>query len=536
MEAGPPEPLEHLLRELERGSVYPETSEEGEVEIIQTHLSIVCLVGDRAYKLKKAIRLPFVDFSRLEQRRYYCEEELRLNRRLCPEVYLEVAPLRRTGTGSLRFGGEKEGPGEIIDFAVKMRRLPAEAMMDRRLAAGMVSRETVEAIARRMAAFHRDACRDEETRKFGSPATLRDNALSNFEETRGDVESGLFDSSLHDLLEQRCREDFDRLLPELERRAVEGRVVDGHGDLHSRNICLTSPPAIYDCIEFQPAFRCADVATENAFLVMDLTYRGHPELARAYLDAYIAEDGDEAQRVLMPTLVRYRAMVRAKVDAIGSREAEMEAGEAERLRHGAQKHFHLAAASAVEEVRPVLLVASGLPASGKSTVLKQLAAVAGWPVLSSDRLRKELAGAGETERLPEKYYTPEFSARVYRELNLRAEEALARGPVLLDANFPSRESRAQARTVADKVGAGCAVLAFSLDESEQGERLRQREEEGTGISDAGLDVYRKLKAAYEPPDAALERIQVTEVDGSAQAGASVSHVLRFLMETGWPDR
>ncbi|MEX2581541.1 MAG: AAA family ATPase [Verrucomicrobiales bacterium] len=489
------------IEQLRDPTVFPEGADS--VEIIQTHLSVVCLTGNVVYKLKKPIRLPFADFSTLEKRRWFCEEELRLNRRLCPEIYLEVASLRQRSDGELSFAGDGGTDGEIVDCAVRMKRLPANRMLDVLLEKDAVAAEDVEEIARRMTAFHREADRGPDTRKLGAPRKLREFSLANFEETRTAVGS-VFPPDLHRILEARTRTDFDRWTPLLETRSDSGHVVDGHGDLHARNICLTEPVSIYDCIEFNPEFRCGDVATEHAFLTMDLRFRGHAGLAASYLDAVTQANGDEEMRRLMPMLVRYRAMVRAKVASITAGETELPEGDRGEARETALRYLRLAAASAVEEDGPWWLILCGLPASGKSTLATGLARSASdaWPVFASDRVRKELAGGAPTDSLPDRYYTPEFSRRTYDAVYDRAEEATGRaGVVILDANFGQREERARACEAATKAGAKAAILHLDADETAIRERLEARSRDPDSQSDADLSVYESLRERFERPEA-----------------------------------
>jgi aminoglycoside phosphotransferase family enzyme/predicted kinase len=509
------------IEKLRDPAIYPEQVDS--VEILQTHLSVVVLSGDRAYKFKKAIHLPFADFTSLEQRRHFCEEELRLNGRLCPEIYESVVMLRSDEDGGLRIGET----GEIVDFAVKMRRLPQERMMDVLLERNAVTREQIESIALQMAAFHREAPRGPEVDAWGNPEKLRGFALANFTETRG-----FFPDRLHAALATRTERDFERLLPELKARVAAGHVVDGHGDLHARNICLIDPPAIYDCIEFNPGFRCGDVATEHAFLVMDLRFRGHPELAFAYLETVIRESGDEGMKDVLPTLVRYRAMVRAKVSAILSGEKEIPDDERVASAEIASRYLRLAAASAIEEDGPWWLIFCGLPASGKSSVAEALCEASGgaWPVLSSDRVRKELAGVAPTEPLPESFYSDEFSHRTYAELLERAKAATAsRAVVILDANFRERRERSLARESARAAGARLAILRVDADEAVVIERLASRKNDPTSVSDADRAVYEKLKARYEVPQEG-EADRLFPIDGDVEPAIAVEGILAGLIE------
>lgn len=500
-------------------ALYPERPES--VEIVQTHLSVVVLAGGSAYKFKKALLLPFADFSTLEKRRAACEAEVELNRRLCPEIYEGVVVWTARGIAP---SSETASP---LDYAVKMRRLPQDRMMDEFLARGAVGKDEIDAVARRVVAFHREARRGPEIDAWGDPERLRGFALANFEETRG-----RFPAKLHHALARRTERDFDELLPPMKERLARGFVIDGHGDLHARNICLVEPPAIYDCIEFNPAFRCGDVATEHAFLAMDLRYRGHPELAARYVEAVVAEGGDPELPLLLPALVRYRAMVRAKVSGIAA--AEPELGEAARLAAAAEagRYLRLAAASAVEGEAPLWILCCGLPASGKSVAAEALAEASGgaWPLLSSDLLRKELAGAAPTERLPPACYSPDFSRRTYDELLARALAASGRGRVvLIDANFRSRADRLRFAEAARGAGARSVLLQVEIDEDLARERLRRRAAAGDSVSDADAAVYETLRRSFEPPEGG-EADRLLRLPGELGPGEAAESVLAGLLD------
>jgi aminoglycoside phosphotransferase family enzyme/predicted kinase len=498
-------------------------------EIVQTHLSVVCLAGDFAYKFKKSIRLPFADFSTLEQRHHFCDEEMRLNRRLCPDVYLDVLPMRCDGKGKPHLG---EGEGAIIDYALRMRRLPAERMLDVLLGENLVTPSDIREIARRIVAFHATAPRGEEILAWGDPEKLRGFAFANFEETLLDAgPDRVMSGSLHGALSARTRSDFERHLPLMRKRAAAGHVVDGHGDLHARNICLSDPIAIYDCIEFNPAFRCGDTATEHAFLLMDLRFRGHPELATVYRDAVLAENEDREMETLLPMLVRYRAMVRAKVAAITARETELSHNDRSQAAADARDYLRLAAVSAIEEDGPLWLIFCGLPASGKSCIAEALAASSrgGWSVLSSDRVRKELAGVAPTEKLPPECYDDDFSRRTYDELRARA--SAERGVIILDANFRTRAERRLTLTAAKAAGARLVILRVETDEAVVLQRLAARADDPAAVSDADRAVYEKLKSALEPPDG-QEADLLIAVSGNIAADAAVDEILASLATRG----
>ncbi len=514
-----------LIDALRDPSVFRERPDR--VEIVQTHLSVVCLAGELAYKLKKPIRLPFADFSTVGKRRHFCEEEVRLNRRLCPAVYLGVVTLNRDDRGNLAF----EGEGEIVDHAVKMRRLPAGRMLDVLLGEGAVSVDDIDVIAERMAAFHATSDRGSRTMALGAPEKLRAFALANFEETRDAAAPGrIFAPDLHASLARRTEADFKRILPQLRERAATGHVVDGHGDLHARNICLTDPLAIYDCIEFEPAMRCGDVAVDHAFLAMDLRFRNHAGLAEAYLSSVVKRSNDAAMRELMPAMMRYRAVVRAKVSAIAADEPELRAEERSSSKDVAQRYLRLAAALAVEEDGPWWLMCCGLPATGKSRLAAALRMASGgaWGLLASDRIRKELAGVNPEESLPEQFYTAEFSERTYAEVRRRA--AAHNAPlVVLDANFRSHEERALTIGAARQRGAKAVILHVHADENVVISRLRERAADPSAESDADERVFRKLQASFEPPRVG-EAEGLLDLSGVRAAEEAVDEILAALMD------
>lgn len=520
-----------LLAELAQPRCFPHAP--AAVELVQTHLSIVCLAGSLVYKLKKAVALPFVDFSTLAARRQACRDEVRLNRRLCPDVYLGTASLRRGVGGGLRFAatGDDDGPDDL-DVAVVMRRLPQARMLDELLRAGSVAAADVETLARHVAAFHARADRGAHVRAAGDPDRLAGFAAANFAELQALPDHGL-PALLLQALARASAADFARLLPELRARAAAGRVVDGHGDLHARNICMVEPPAVYDCIEFAAAFRCGDVATECAFLAMDLRYRGAPALAATFVNAYTAASGDAAVPALLPTLCGYRAMVRAKVAALAAAEAELPAVDRERARHSAWRHVLLAAAYAAEQRGPWWLVVCGPPASGKSRLCAALAEAVAWPQVATDRVRKELAGVPPTAPARAEHYAPEFSRRTYAEVVARAAAATRAGEraVLLDGNFPTPDHRAAAATAARAAGARPFVVHVAIDASTAAARAAARTRGAAHVSDAGPEIALQLHAAFVPPEPS-ESLPMLFADGARASEELAADVLAALLAPG----
>src|SRR5262245_43685271 len=401
-----------LIEALCDPAAYPDPVER--VEVRQTHISIVFLAGPHVFKLKKPVNLGFLDFTTPEKRRHYCEEEVRLNRRLAPAVYLGVVPIAQT-PDDLRV----EGRGEVVEWAVKMERLPDDASLLSRLGRGEVGPELVATLAQRIARFHAASEGGPRVAAFCRCDVVARNARENFEQAAPQV--GVTTSrAVFGRLRTLTEETLGRLRNLIEARAERGVPRDTHGDLHLDHVYHfpdRPPPGdlvAIDCIEFNERFRFADPVADAAFLVMDLVFRGRRDLAEVFADAYFGASGDAEGRALLPFYTAYRAAVRGKVEGFELSEKEIPAQERTDAAARSRAHWLLALGELEEPgQRPGLVLIGGLPGSGKSTLARGLAERANFTVIRSDVDRKELAGqSAETPArggLDEGIYSPEWT-------------------------------------------------------------------------------------------------------------------------------
>ena len=315
----------------------------GEITLLQTHISYVFLTGKYVYKVKKPVDFGFLDFTTLSKRKHFCEEELRLNRRLCGDLYIGVVPIS-SDDGNIKINGA----GETIEYAVKMRELPQADIMGRLLEEGKVTGGHIEEIARIISKFHRAAATGTGIDEYGALPQVRGNWVENFEQTRG-LRGGLIDGGEFDLVENVVLRFMEENAGLFDARVQEEKVRWCHGDLHSGNIFIQNKEVcIFDCIEFNKAFSCSDVAAEVAFLAMDLEFNGRGDLKELFVKRYIEESGDEGIPNLLPFYICYRAYVRSKVASFRLKEPNIgdeDKKEAEKL---TLRYFKLALAYATK--------------------------------------------------------------------------------------------------------------------------------------------------------------------------------------------
>ncbi|MEK6977310.1 MAG: hypothetical protein AABX40_02775 [Candidatus Hydrothermarchaeota archaeon] len=308
-----------------------------EIRLIQTHISFVFLTGRHAYKIKKPVNFGFLDFTTLEKRRFYCEEEVRINSAISPDLYLGVVPISRGADGRIRVGGE----GEVLEYAVKMRELPQTAMMSGLLERKEVTERHIDTIAKRLSEFHERARSGAGVDEYGSVDQIRHNWVENFDQTRS-LKGTLIDIGDFDYLEAEALGFIEREAGRFSERVRQGKVRECHGDLHSGNIFILDGIHIFDAIEFNKAFSCSDVAAEVAFLTMDLEFHGRADLAEHFIDRYVEYSGDCGLLALLPFYKCYRAYVRGKVTSFKLHDPNIPAGEKTEAEALAKRYFALA--------------------------------------------------------------------------------------------------------------------------------------------------------------------------------------------------
>jgi len=323
----------HVVEALMKPEAYDE--EPGRIELVQTHISFVFLTRNFVYKVKKAVDLGFLDFTTLEKRRFFCKKELKLNRRLCGDMYLEVVPINRSGIIKIK------GEGETVEYAVKMKRIPQEKMMSKLLEQNKVDSKLVDRIAKIMADFHSKAETNRNISEFGSLTIIETNWKENFKQTQEFVGKTISMKNFK-LVRERIDDFMKKNVSFFEKRVAEGRARDCHGDIHTGNIFVTDRIYIFDAIEFNERFRYSDVASDIAFLAMDLDFKERTDLSNFFVQRYVEYSGDQELTKLLPFYKCYRAYVRGKVISFKLKDPNVGSEEKSAAMKEAKAYFKLA--------------------------------------------------------------------------------------------------------------------------------------------------------------------------------------------------
>jgi len=506
-----------LIDSLSDAAAYPEHP--GEVKVIQTQMSVVFLAGEFVYKVKKPVNLGYVDYTQLERRKYYCEREVALNRRLCSETYLGVVPITADGD---RF--VLEGTGTPVEYAVKMRRLPDDQLLDSLLRKNQVTPAMMAQVATRVADFHKNADTNAEIAQFGRLEAVTRNIEENFAQTEKYIGRAIPPHQFQAIRDfsRRFLQDNEGLFTQ---RVEQGRIRDCHGDLHAQHICFYHGLSIFDCIEFNERFRYGDAAAEVAFLTMDLEHSGRADLARMFVATYVAESGDNDLYRLLSFYKCYRAYVRGKVNCFKLDDPYVTEDDRHAALFTAQGYFDLAATYA--RPKPILITMVGFTGCGKTTLALDLAGRLGAIYISSDITRKVLANIPLTDHRHQEpgdgIYSAEFTRRTYDTLFQEASGALAAGfPVILDAAFLKANERATAQQIAAQAGADYIVLECRADPETVRTRLEARRGQNI-VSDGHWGIYLKQQEWFEPPDTCEPWLVVDTTQ-------SIEHSVRQILE------
>ena len=520
----PDDARDDLIRTLLRSTAFPWRPTT--VELIETHISWVFLAGDRVVKIKRPVHFGFVDHSTVERRRQSCEEEVRLNRRLTDDVYLGTVPIARHGD-RLVVGAA----GEPFDWATLMRRLPAERMLDTLLASASAPDNLGDLLARRLLPFHRHTAGRCDGATDGSAASITAIVTGNLDQLR-EVTGGPIGTLLFALVDEAMRTFLVDNAQRFRHRVRDGWVRDGHGDLRAEHICLAGGAVqIFDCVEFSPSIRCADIASDLAFLLMDLGRLG-AEAVASELEGRYRNAGIDLPTPLVRFYRAHRGLVRAKIDGLtmagGLRPHPGLAGEA-------AAYLDLAARAALT-VHPFLLAMTGLSGTGKSTVAAAIARATGADLISSDVVRKELAGVTGPAAATwgEGLYSAEWHERTYQHLVTRAAEVLRAGrPVVLDATFLDERWRARTAGLAGAAAVPFLLVETVCDDHTAAARIAARAARGDSASDADLAVYDRQRTMRSSAPVAIPRGAIAvRVDTNTEGGNRLDPVFAALQGAG----
>jgi len=465
-------------------------------QLIETHTAWIILTGEFAWKIKKPVNFGFLDYSTLEKRHFYCDEEVRLNRRFAPQIYLDVVAI----SGSVEYP-RPGGDGPVLEYAVRMRRFPAGGLLSELAEQRQLELRHIDQMVERIAGFHRDTAVAPAGTPYGEAEQIVRWVRENFQQIRpllsapGEVEQ-------LDQIRQWTETEQERLGPLMLRRKQQGAIRECHGDLHLGNITLIDDEVtLFDCIEFNPELRWIDVISEVAFLVMDLEDRGYRNYAYHFLNGYLQQSGDYEGLDMLRYYLVYRALVRAKVAILRRQQAGTDQQAAQTADAEYLQYLQLAQ-QGIRRGQPAVLITYGVSGSGKSTIARQLCEAAGMIQLRSDTERKRMAGLAATERSASEtgrgLYTAEQTEKTYQRLADLATAVLRAGyAVIVDATFLQRRYRDLFRALAEQNQLPFVILECQSADREIEHRIRTREVRGRDPSEATLDVLQQQRKAMQ---------------------------------------
>jgi len=519
--------IRSTLKSLLKPDAYPE--EVTGVELVQTHISYIFLTDRYAYKIKKPVDFGFLNFSTIDRRRFYCNEEVRLNRRLCPDIYEGVVELRETPAGAAF-----HGTGTIIDYAVKMKRLPADRMLDKLVDSGTVTPSIIRKVSRIIAEFHHTTPTSPAIAEYGRLERIMFNWQENFEQTIP-FENMTLPAHEREFIRSWVTTFATEHENVFKQRVDDGFIRECDGDIHLENICLDDGVVhIFDCIEFNERFRCCDTAADIAFLLMDLDYHGRHDLSDDVIDEYISRTGDHGLILLVDFYKIYRAFVRGKVESFRLNDSGISPDDQALAGNRAGRYFRLVRGYIERRrLKPALFITCGLMGSGKSTLTAQLAFELGIPAFNSDEIRKQIMGlpldTPSRDAFGEGLYDRQSTGATYAELLRRAENQLQNGSsVIIDASFIHKSLRDPFAVLAKRCAAPLIILHVACSEAENKYRLQEREATGKSVSDGRMELLPLQSAAFETPDETEGTL--IPLTGSASPAILVDEIYKRLAQ------
>ncbi len=490
----------NFLKEIQNPETYGKDVEK--VKLIQTHISFVVLTGNYAYKIKKPVDFGFLDFSTLEKRKYFCNQEIKLNKRLCPEIYLEVVSITKKDDGL-----EINGSGEVVDYAVKMKEFSQNKIMTNLLNESEISEDTIDKIVDDLVNFYKKEESTDEIKKFGKIKTIKQNTDENFKQTESVIDVTI-DKEKFDFIKNITNEFLGEEKHIFEKRINTNYIKDCHGDLHTGNIVIKNDKiCIFDCIEFNKRFRYSDVASDICFLAMDLDFQGHPYLGSYLIKKYVEKSKDTEIYEVLNFYKSYRAYVRGKVTGFKLSDSNIDKKEKKDIIKIAKKYFDLAyyytclVSNQIKKEKPILFITSGLTGTGKTTVANKISVDYNARKISTDEVRKEMRGIDKYETHHEPYntgmYSPEKMRETYEHVIKKGKKYLSKNRnVVLDATFKSKDLRKKARRIAEEETSNFLILNTVLPEEIVKNYLKKRVEKKS-ISDGRWEIYEKQKESFD---------------------------------------
>jgi aminoglycoside phosphotransferase family enzyme/predicted kinase len=525
------EKYQKLHEFLKRKESYPHKPDS--VQHVQTHISHVFIAPPYVYKFKKPVDFGFLDYSTLEKRKHFCEQEVELNRRLCSEIYIGIVAIKKSEKG-FELTSESTDEAEIVEYAVKMKKLKEQFFLHTYIENDLLTKDHLDRVSDKLADFYLQQSPGNDVTRYGEIDKIRFNTDENFQQTEGFI-GNTISSEAFDGIKYFTDRYLDQKVELFKSRVEENRIVDGHGDLHLEHIHVSPEKVcIYDCIEFNERFRCGDQAVDLAFLAMDLDYHDRWGEACYFVDRMAQKLDDPVLKTIIDFYKCYRAYVKGKVKSLQSTEYEVGQKDRKRAQRIASEYFDLSLRYALIGSRPVVLICMGRIGTGKSTLADNLSKTLSIDSFSSDRVRKNLAGLPLHERPgPEKrkeLYSAEMSRKTYQTLLDHVKKNLEDGkPVIMDATFNLQSSRQNFIDELEALDADFVFIEAQTSDEVVKSRLKTRDKEGDIVSDARLEDFEMLDSRYEPPNE-IDRRHKIEIDTGKLLTDTIKDLYKKLVD------